>query len=106
LPAWLPRSGGRRVAGSPHSGALRKGRGESTPYAVGGLSRELVPVKVRDLIKTLEHAGWRHVRTSGDHRVYRNPEGRITIVSGRLGDDVRAGTYRAVLRQTGIKEAD
>jgi predicted RNA binding protein YcfA (HicA-like mRNA interferase family) len=65
-----------------------------------------VAVKVRDLIKTLENAGWRHVRTSGDHRVFRNPEGRITVVSGKLGEDVRPGTYRAVLRQTGIKEAE
>jgi predicted RNA binding protein YcfA (HicA-like mRNA interferase family) len=47
-----------------------------------------VAVKVRDLIKTLENAG------------------RIAVVSGRLGDDVRSGTYRAVLRQTGIKEAE
>ena len=45
-------------------------------------------------------------RTSGDHRVFQNPEGRITVVSGKLGDDVRTGTYRAVLRQTGIKEAE
>jgi predicted RNA binding protein YcfA (HicA-like mRNA interferase family) len=65
-----------------------------------------VPVKVRELIRTLEKAGWRHVRTSGDHRVFQNPDGRITVVSGKLGDDVRPGTYRAVLRQTGIKEAD
>jgi predicted RNA binding protein YcfA (HicA-like mRNA interferase family) len=65
-----------------------------------------VVVKVRDLIKTLENAGWRHVRTSGDHRVFQDPDGRITVVSGKPGDDVRPGTYRAVLRQTGIKEAD
>jgi predicted RNA binding protein YcfA (HicA-like mRNA interferase family) len=65
-----------------------------------------VAVKVRDLIGTLEKAGWRHVRTSCDHRVFQNPEGRIAVVSGKLGDDVRPGTHRAVLRQTGIKEAD
>jgi len=65
-----------------------------------------VPVKVRDLIRTLENAGWRHIRTSGDHRVFKNPEGRITVVSGKPGNDVRPGTYRAVLRQTSIKEAD
>lgn len=65
-----------------------------------------MPVKVRDLIRTLEDAGWRHMRTNGDHRVFKNPEGRITVVSGKPGDDVRPGTYRAVLRQTGIKEAD
>ena len=65
-----------------------------------------MPVKVRDLIKTLEGAGWRKVRTSGDHRVFKNNEGRITVVSGKLGDDVRPGTFRAVLRQTGIKESE
>ncbi len=60
-------------------------------------------VKVRDLIRILERSGWAHVRTSGDHRVFRNADGRITVVSGKLGDDVRPGTYRAILRQTGIK---
>ena len=40
------------------------------------------------------------------NRVFRNAEGRITVVSGKLGDDIRPGTYRAVLRQTGIKESD
>lgn len=62
-----------------------------------------MPVKVRDLVKALERAGWCHVRTSGDHRVFRNPDGHITVVSGNLGDDVRPGTLRAVLRQTGSK---
>ena len=28
----------------------------------------------------------------------------ITVVSDRLGDDVRPGTYKAILRQTGIEE--
>jgi len=27
--------------------------------------------KVRDVIKELERAGWLHVRTKGDHRVFR-----------------------------------
>jgi predicted RNA binding protein YcfA (HicA-like mRNA interferase family) len=65
-----------------------------------------MPLKVRAVIKKLEQAGWRHVRTSGDHRVYRNPAGRTTIVSGKLGDDVRPGTYAAILRQTGLKDEE
>ena len=64
---------------------------------------ESVPLKVREVIREIEEAGWRLVRTSGDHRVFRSPDGRITVVSGRLGDDVRPGTYRAILRQTGIE---
>jgi predicted RNA binding protein YcfA (HicA-like mRNA interferase family) len=52
----------------------------------------------------LEEAGWIHVRTKGDHRVFRYADGRITVVSGKLGDDVRPGTYKAILKQTKIKE--
>jgi len=63
-----------------------------------------VPLKVREVIKLLEKHGWRLVRTTGDHRVFRSAEGRITVVSGKAGDDVRPGTYSAILRQTGIKE--
>jgi hypothetical protein len=29
---------------------------------------------------------------------------RITVVSGKPGNDVRPGTYRVILRQTGIEE--
>jgi predicted RNA binding protein YcfA (HicA-like mRNA interferase family) len=63
-----------------------------------------VPLKVREVIKLLETNGWRLMRTKGDHRIYRDDEGRTTVVSGNTGDDVRPGTYRAILRQTGIKE--
>jgi predicted RNA binding protein YcfA (HicA-like mRNA interferase family) len=63
-----------------------------------------VPLKVREVIRELENAGWRHVRTKGDHRVFKHRDGRITVVSGRLGDDVRPGTYQAILKQTRIKE--
>jgi predicted RNA binding protein YcfA (HicA-like mRNA interferase family) len=62
-----------------------------------------VPLKVREVIKILEKAGW-HIRTAGDHRIFRSGDGRTTIVSGKLGDDVRPGTYRAILRQTGIED--
>jgi predicted RNA binding protein YcfA (HicA-like mRNA interferase family) len=51
---------------------------------------ETVPVKDRDVIKTLEKAGWRHVQTSGDHRVFGNPDGHFTVVPEKIGDDVSA----------------
>jgi hypothetical protein len=37
---------------------------------------------------------------------YRNPNGSVTVVSGKLGSDVRAGTWQAILRQTGIEEPE
>lgn len=63
-----------------------------------------MPLKVREVIKELEKAGWHQVRAKGDHRIFRHADGRITVVSGQLGDDVRPGTYKAILRQTKIKE--
>ena len=44
-------------------------------------------------------------RTKGDHRVFRHRDGRVTVVSGKLGDDVRPGTYKAIVRQTKLKES-
>jgi predicted RNA binding protein YcfA (HicA-like mRNA interferase family) len=67
---------------------------------------ELVPLKVRDVLKVLERHGWRHIRTTGDHRIYRSSDGRVTVVSGKPGNDVRPGTWRAILRQTGIEEPE
>jgi predicted RNA binding protein YcfA (HicA-like mRNA interferase family) len=66
----------------------------------------LVPLKVRDVISLLEKHDWRHIRTNGDHRIFRGPDGRITVVSGKLGDDVRPGTWRAIVKQTGIEEPE
>jgi predicted RNA binding protein YcfA (HicA-like mRNA interferase family) len=66
---------------------------------------ERVPVKIRELIRLLETNGWRHARTSGSHRIFRRPDGRTTVVSGKLGNDVRIGTYRAILKDAGLEEA-
>ena len=63
-----------------------------------------MPLKVREVINELEKAGWRQVRVKGDHRIFKHSDGRITVVSGKLGDDVRPDTYKAILRQTKIKE--
>jgi predicted RNA binding protein YcfA (HicA-like mRNA interferase family) len=36
---------------------------------------DYVPRKVREVIKDLEKAGWQHVRTRGDHGVFRHSDG-------------------------------
>lgn len=43
----------------------------------------VVPLKVREVISLMEKHGWRHVRTSGDHRIFQNPDGKTTVVAGR-----------------------
>jgi predicted RNA binding protein YcfA (HicA-like mRNA interferase family) len=61
-------------------------------------------VKVRDLIRLLESAGWRLRTTRGSHRQFRHPEkGMVVTVPGQLGKDVPLGTLRAVLRSAGLE---
>jgi predicted RNA binding protein YcfA (HicA-like mRNA interferase family)/predicted RNase H-like HicB family nuclease len=60
-------------------------------------------VKVRDLIRRLETAGWTLKRISGGHRQYRHPDkGMVVTVSGHPGKDVPVGTLRAILRSAGL----
>jgi len=51
-------------------------------------------MKVRDLIKQVEKAGWQLERIRGSHRHFRHPErpeaGTLTI-AGHTSDDVRKG---------------
>jgi predicted RNA binding protein YcfA (HicA-like mRNA interferase family) len=60
--------------------------------------------KVRDVIKLVEQDGWYLVRITGSHRQYHHPSniGTVTI-AGRLGQDMKAGTYNNILKQAGLK---
>lgn len=87
---------------NPLAGSFAASSAESRGPLRGILN--YVPLKVREVIRLLERHSWLHVRTTGDHRIYRHSDGRVTVVSGRLGDDVRPGTWRAILKQTGIEE--
>jgi len=62
-------------------------------------------MKVRDVIKTVESDGWKHVKTKGSHRQYKHPTkpGRVTI-PGHLNDDLHPGTLKSILTQAGLRE--
>jgi predicted RNA binding protein YcfA (HicA-like mRNA interferase family) len=61
-------------------------------------------VKVREVIRRLEHEGWALVVTRGSHRQFKHPvrPGRVTV-SGSLGDEMPKGTLASVRRQAGWK---
>ena len=61
-------------------------------------------VKVRDLIRRLERAGWVLKATRGSHRQYRHPDkGWVVTVPGHPSKDVPIGTMRAILRSAGLE---
>ena len=62
-------------------------------------------MKVREVIRMLESAGWILVRTRGSHRQFRHPKrsGGVTV-AGKSGLDVPVGTLKSILKQTGMQE--
>jgi predicted RNA binding protein YcfA (HicA-like mRNA interferase family) len=62
-------------------------------------------VKVRDLLRKLEHDGWYLARQRGSHRQYKHPEKVATVtVPGYPGDELHPGTLNSILKQAGYKQ--
>ena len=62
-----------------------------------------IGVKIRDVIKALEQAGWVLVATRGSHMQFKHPlrPGRVTV-AGRPSDDLAPGTLKSIARQSGM----
>jgi len=61
-------------------------------------------MKVRDVIRLIEKAGWTYRRTRDDHRVYVHPvRAGIVVGPGHPGSDVAPGTLSSILKQAGVK---
>ena len=60
--------------------------------------------KVKEVIELLEAEGWHYIGTKGDHRKYvKAGSRRPVIIAGELNQDMSEGTYRAILREAGLK---
>lgn len=64
-----------------------------------------MPFKAREVLAKLQRAGFVVKRQSGSHVVLRHADGRQTYVAMHPGD-IPQGTFRAILKQSGITEAD
>lgn len=59
--------------------------------------------KVKEVILLLEINGWRHVRTKGDHRIFKKIGSPKNIcIPGKDGKDLAEGTYRRILKDAGL----
>ena len=60
-------------------------------------------IKVRDMIRQIEAAGWTLNRTRGDHRIYKHPSrGGTVVIPGGMNDDLKPGTAAQIRRTAGI----
>jgi predicted RNA binding protein YcfA (HicA-like mRNA interferase family) len=61
-------------------------------------------MKVGELIRTLEADGWRSVRQTGSHRVFRHPtKPGILVVPIHAGRELATGTLRSILKKAGLQ---
>jgi len=60
--------------------------------------------KPRRIIKILEQKGFRFIRQKGSHRLYKRESLRITVPYHNK--DLKPGTLRSILRQSGIKKEE
>lgn len=64
-----------------------------------------MPTKVKDLIDTLEKAGWFLVRMKGSHRQFHHATKPGTVtVAGKPSVEIPPGTLNNALRQAGLKK--
>jgi predicted RNA binding protein YcfA (HicA-like mRNA interferase family) len=57
----------------------------------------------RELIKLLEHHGWQHARTTGDHYHFQHPTKPGTITVPHPVKTMKRGTQNAILKAAGLK---
>ena len=63
--------------------------------------------KIKAVIALLEANGWAHIRTRGDHRIFRKDgEPRSIPIPGSPSDDLAIGTLKSILKQAGLSESD
>lgn len=64
-----------------------------------------MPYKAKDVLRRLKRAGFDERRQSGSHVVLRHTDGRQTYLPMHPGD-VPTGTFRSILKQAGLTEAE
>ena len=57
----------------------------------------------REVIREVERNGWRRVRVSGDHHIFRHPEKPGLVIVPHPVADIPIGTLRSIERQSGLK---
>jgi len=68
------------------------------------VSPALSDLPVRKVTRALESVGFSYVRIKGSHAVYRNREGRVTVIPQH--GVVKRDTLAAILRQAGLTPAE
>ncbi len=64
-----------------------------------------MPYRAKEVLRRLQRAGFEIRRQSGSHIILRHSDGRQTYVPMHTGD-VPSGTFRSILKQSGLSEEE
>ncbi|MBP9760814.1 MAG: type II toxin-antitoxin system HicA family toxin [Candidatus Magasanikbacteria bacterium] len=65
------------------------------------------PYLLRLVVHVLESKGFFFVSQTGSHAKYRNNSNpQLTVIVPIHGKEIRYGTFRSILRQSGLEESD
>ena len=56
------------------------------------------PLPANKVIKALENIGFQKIRQKGSHLFMRHPDGRTTLITVHLGEDIAKGTVRKIIK--------
>ena len=63
-----------------------------------------MPMKMGEVVRTLEQRGWVEMRSKDSHRYFRHPDQPLLItVPGNDGKELAPGTLNAILKMAGLK---
>ena len=63
-------------------------------------------LKGKEIIRILERAGFRQLRTKGSHTFVKHADGRATVVPVHSGEIIGPGLLRAILRDVEMSVDD
>ena len=64
------------------------------------------PVSGKTFCKALERHGWVFRQIRGSNHRYEGPGGRVVSVPVHANTDLKPGTQRTLMRQTGLTDTD
>jgi predicted RNA binding protein YcfA (HicA-like mRNA interferase family) len=64
------------------------------------------PVSGKRMCRVLEKRGWQLDRVNGAHHIYVHPDGGRVSVPVHGNTDLKPGTQRSIMRDTGLTDAD
>ena len=62
----------------------------------------LLSISFRKLARALVRLGFKPVRQSGSHMIFKHPDGRATVVPNHAREDIGPGLLRKILKDANV----